>query len=305
MFCIRRKIVLHGPATLTVSLPSTWVKSNNLKKGDELNVDEDGKLLKVYPWEERLRVKKIKMSIPELDNESIGSIISVLHKSGYDEVELAYKNPDVVKVIRERINSMLIGYEIIEQKGNMCIVKNVSGDHPSELDALIRRSFLVALSLAKNSLEEIKKGKSGNLSEVLVLEQTNNKLTNYCHRLLNKKPYKDEKTIYTYLVLWIVESICDDYRDLVKLFISKPELKISENLASLYEEVNDLLQGKYELMYNCSTERLSSIRAEIKSLRQKLSTAKINIQEREVQNYLLSITNRIYESLGSVCGLHF
>lgn len=296
---------MHGPATLTVSLPSSWVKSNNLKKGDELNIEEDGKLLRVYPGEERLHVKGIKLDLSELDKESISSIIAVLHKSGYDEVELTFKNPDVVKMIRDIINSMLMGYEIIEQKGNMCIVKNVSGDHPLELDALIRRSFLVALSLAKNSLEEIKKGKNGNLTEVLVLEQTNNKITNYCHRLLNKKPYKDEKTIYTYLVLWILESICDDYRDLIKLFISEPKLVISENLASIYGKVNSLFEEQYGLMYTWSPERLCKIRTDIKSLRQKLLTAKITVQEREVQSYLLSIINRVYESLGSLCGLHF
>jgi hypothetical protein len=41
---IKRKVILHGPSTLTVSLPSKWVKNHNIKKGDELNIEETEKL---------------------------------------------------------------------------------------------------------------------------------------------------------------------------------------------------------------------------------------------------------------------
>ena len=37
---MKRKIVKHGPISLTVSLPSKWVKKRNLKAGDEVEVEE-------------------------------------------------------------------------------------------------------------------------------------------------------------------------------------------------------------------------------------------------------------------------
>ncbi len=296
---------MHGPSTLTVSLPSKWVKNNNIKKGDELNVEDAGSILKVYSGDEHLLTKKIKVDFSDMNKEAINSVMSVLHKSGYDEIEIIFKNPETVKTIQERINSMLIGYEIIEQKGNLCTVKSVSGDHASELDALIRRSFLVSLSLAKNSLEEIKNGRADKLQELFVLEQTNNKLTNYCHRLLNKKPYKDEKTIYTYLVIWVLESICDDYRDVIHCLMQKAGRKIRAEILDLYQEVNSLFERYYQLFYNYSPEGMIKIRHDLASLKQDLMRIRFNNHEKIICAYLFSIVNRIYDCLGSTSGLHY
>ena len=44
---MRRKIVQHGPATLTLSLPSGWAKKWGIKKGSELEVEELGKELRI------------------------------------------------------------------------------------------------------------------------------------------------------------------------------------------------------------------------------------------------------------------
>ena len=38
VYTMKRKTVLHGQSTLTVSLPSEWVKKFNVGKGDELNL---------------------------------------------------------------------------------------------------------------------------------------------------------------------------------------------------------------------------------------------------------------------------
>ena len=37
---MKRKIVKQGSATMTISLPATWIKKFNLKVGDELEIDE-------------------------------------------------------------------------------------------------------------------------------------------------------------------------------------------------------------------------------------------------------------------------
>ncbi len=301
---IKRKVVLHGPSTLTVSLPSKWVRGNNIRKGDELNVEEAGNILRIYSGEEHLLTKKTKVDFSDMDWGAIHSIMSVLHKSGYDEIEITFKNPRTVRIIQERINSMLMGYEIIEQKGNLCVVKNVSGDHLSELNALIRRIFLISLSLAKNSLEEIKKDRNDKLKELLILEKTNNKLTNYCQRLLNKKPYKNEKTIYTYLIIWLAESICDDYRDIINIILNKPNFKMNPAVQEIYAEVNNLFESYYHFFYNYSDKELMRTRLKIKSLKQKLLETKFNPCEKPLRAYLFSIINRIFDCLGSTVGMH-
>ena len=36
---MKRKVNKVGPTTLSITLPSKWVKENNIKKGDELELD--------------------------------------------------------------------------------------------------------------------------------------------------------------------------------------------------------------------------------------------------------------------------
>jgi len=301
---IKRKVILHGPSTLTVSLPSKWVKTNNIKKGDELNVDDEGEVLTIYPGQEHLLIKKTKADFSDTNWGAIHSILSVLHKSGYDEIEITFNNPETIKIIQERINTMLMGYEITEQKGNLCVVKAVSGDHLSELDTLVRRIFLVALSLAKNSLDGLREESTDKLKEVLVLEQTINKLTNYCQRLLNKKPYKDDKTTYTYLIIWVIESICDDYRDIINIILNKPTFKISLDVQDIYSQINDLFENYYRFFYNYSDKELLRMRQKIKSLKQELLETKFSSGEKSLYPYLFSIINRIFDCLGSTVGMH-
>jgi phosphate uptake regulator len=301
---IKRKVILHGPSTLTVSLPSKWVKAHNIRKGDELNVDEVGNLLNVYTGDEHLLTKRIKVDFSELDNQSVRIILSVLHKSGYDEIEVAFKDPSILSILQERINSRLIGFEIIEQRGNMCIIKNVSGDHVSEMNALMRRAFLVTLSMANSSLEALRAGERDKLKEILVLEETNNKLVNYCQRLILKKPYSDDKAFYNYLVSWLVEKICDDYRDLVKQFLSEPKLQLTPALFSVYEETNDLFKSYYEIFYNFSYADFRKIQNTIRLLRSSFEKANLNKGECLLSSHLLGIVNKIHDGLGSVVGAH-
>lgn len=210
----------------------------------------------------------------------------------------------VVKVIQERINSRLIGYEIIEQKGNYCVLKNVAGDNLPELNTLIRRSFLVALSMANNSLEEVKNSDMKKLKELLVLEKTNNKIVNYCQRLLNKKPYKDEKTVFTYLIIWLIESICDDYRDLINVILNQPKFKISPVALRLYAEINNLFSDYYNFYYKYSDKQFEIMQHKIIELKQALNKTKFSNQEIAFRPYFFSIINRLFDALGSTVGLH-
>jgi phosphate uptake regulator len=301
---IKRKVILHGPSTLTVSLPSKWAKAQNINKGDELNVEEIDAFLRIYSGEEHLLTKKTNVDFSDLDKETIRIMLSVLYESGYDELLVSFKDPKTVHVVQEVISPALLGYETVEQRSNACIVRNVTGDHFSELESLIRRAFLVALSLADNSLAEIKEGNRSQLNELLVLEKTNNKLANYCHRLINKQPYKDKCAIYKYIIVWVFESICDDYRDLIKLILDKKNLRVSPAFLEAYHGINSLINQYYSLFYKYSDEDFMSLRNSILELKRNFLKKRFNDQECELHYYLFSILNRLYDCLGSTIGMH-
>jgi phosphate uptake regulator len=300
---MRRKVIQHGPSSLTISLPHTWVKENNLKKGDEVNLEQEGDAIRVYSGKERLFSKKIVVDLSDLDSQSAKIMLSVIHKSGYDEVEVKFRSPDTIKILQERINSRLIGYEIVDQKGSSCIIKSVASDHLAEFDSLMRRAFLVTISLSENGLSLMKKLERDALKEILILEETNNKIVNYCQRLLNKSPNKNEHTIYSYVVLKIVENVCDDYRDLVacSLNCNKP---ISSESLILFEKVNGLFMDYYKLFYEYSDSRFTGIQKSIASLRREFRHESSSSKEYFFRQYLGSIVERVFDGLGSAVGIH-
>src|SRR3989344_6779531 len=174
---MKRKVIKQGNGTLTITLPKGWTEKVGLKGGDEIDVEEMGDIICVST-EKGFTPKKISIEISKLDKSVLDSLLAVLHKSGYDEIELTFDEPKLVKSIQKRINSMLMGYEIIEQTNKRCIIKSIASQYDSNIDDIIRRVFLVTLSLARNTLEVIKSGDLGNIDELMVLEETNNKLTN-------------------------------------------------------------------------------------------------------------------------------
>jgi phosphate uptake regulator len=304
---MRRKVMLHGPSTLTVSLPNKWAKANNVKKGDEINILDLGFVLQVQPDEKLLAPRKTTLDLSGLDNESTHAILSMIHKSGYDEIELKVKSQDTVAFVQSKISAMFMGYEIIEQKGTHLVIKNVSGDHLSELDNLIRRSFLVAQSLATSSYDAISQGQIKKVDEFLVQENTVNKLTNYCERLLNKQAHKTEKTIYTYLIVWLLESICDDYVSVINFTTDKkfnPKGKLSKIALLKYEEINLFLEEYYKLYYSYSDASMMQLRNKIRQQKESINWNKVPEEEKYIFSIFIVMLNRLSDCLGATSGLH-
>lgn len=306
MIRIRRKVVLHGQSTLTISLPSRWVKRNNIHKGEEIEVKEYENLLKVIHREESSEIKRIKTDFGNMSEEMVNSILVVLYKSGYDEIEITFTNPGIIDTIKKRIQTTLIGYEIIEQKPNMCLIESVAHDEEREFKKMLRRIFIVSIEMARSSLDFVKYKKI-KVADVLALEQINNRFTTFCHRLINKKAYKDEKTSWMYNIVWLLESICDDYRDMILFFEQNNNIKMSKEVLVLFEKVNNLFENYYNLFYIYSIEGMEKIRKEHKKLKKEIEEILKFKTKKEVilGMYLFSVTQRIYDCFGSTTGLHY
>jgi len=106
---IKRKIVLHGPSTLTISLPATWVKKFNIKKGDELDIAEHGK---------ELRINLEKEFSPEIKEICVGDLkrlgktyLTASYRQGYDEIKIDYNDPQYISIIQSILSRETTGFE--------------------------------------------------------------------------------------------------------------------------------------------------------------------------------------------------
>lgn len=270
---MRRKVIQLAHKTVVVSLPSKWVRTYGIKKGDELEVEERAQQI-VFSTIKRTDFERVQIDFSELGNEIIRRwVLASLHKSGYDEIEITYKDPSVIKVIQETIRDTLIGFAVVEQGKNRCVIRIVAEEQEKEFDAMLRRAFLVTKNMGENLYMYIKEGKLRSLNELLSLEKTNNQLTNFCERILNKKGYKnDKKTCFVYVVAWNLEKICDHYKDICNYLSNNPKTSISKSVLEMLKTANEYFNSYYELFYKFEINKLTDLRKKELLFKSKVET---------------------------------
>jgi len=262
---MKRKIVRQGGSALTITLPSKWARKYELDSGDEVEVEERGKELVIRTG------KDFSCSVAEFDATKFDrfyyNFISYLYHRGYDEVKVTYDNPSVLKTAQQKISD-LMGFEIIETGKNYFVIKNVAMALESEFDVILRRVFLMLKSMGPDILESIKAGNYAHLEEIKLIEKTNDKFTDFCIRILNKKGYHDfQKTAFIYSIARNLEKIGDCYAEICSELSKKPKnFRISSDALSFFSDINDYFSLFYESFYKFDSSRISPIFEKSKSL---------------------------------------
>ncbi len=269
---MKRKVIQLAHKTLVVSLPSRWVKKYQVLKGAELDAEERGQQM-VFSTCLLSDSEKVKVDFSELNGEVIRRwVLASLHKSGYDEIEITYKDASVLGVIQETIKELLTGFAIVEQGKNRCVIRVIAEEQEKEFNAVLRRAFLVIKNMGEGLYDYAKENRLERLKELLVLEKTNNQLTNFCERLLNKKGYEDYKrTCFAYVVVWNLEKACDSYREICEFLSANPKAKVRGSVVDMIKEANDYFSSYYELFYNFEINRLTELNRERNAFRKKAS----------------------------------
>ncbi|MCH8003743.1 MAG: hypothetical protein IH934_03845 [Nanoarchaeota archaeon] len=224
-----------------------------------MEVEEQGNKIAIST-EKNFQVNKVELDISNL-NPLILRCVVALYKSGVDEIKLNYSNPELIESVQKAIGKEAVGYEITEQGKDYCIIKHVSGEL-EEFEPILRRTFLLLISMADESLNSIKNNQFDNLKNVAFLEEANNRFTTTCRRMLNKKGYKDSRKIGPlYYIIEEIENIADQYKYLCNYIYNtrNKKMKINKEILEMYQETNDMLKKFYEIYYKFDQEKLVSI----------------------------------------------
>jgi phosphate uptake regulator len=252
---MRRKLVKQGPASLTVSLPAAWVRLNQLKAGDEINITIEKNQVVVAPENREPEETIIAFDVRKYSIEYIRVLLSGLHKKGIDEITMQ-ATQEQVAAIDERVTRHLMGYEVVQHKGEFVTIRSVMRADVDELATIVRRAFLVTLALAEGTNAEEP------AADLILLEATNNRLTNYCERILVRNVAREESNIFAYIIVWLLEKIADEYRDIIK------HKRANQHDAKICFQ---FLQQFYDLYYKFSYERHDTFVVELRSATELLA----------------------------------
>jgi len=286
---MKRKIVEQGGLTAMISLPRKWIKKYGLKKGDEIEMNEQGPNLLVST-EKQITKGKQQIKIKD-SSEFFGRLIHSPYRFGVNELEIRYDNPDVLYKINEYLDQ-LMGFEIVEEKEGYLKIEMIAKDFEADFDKVLRRIMLMMVNSCKELSEAVKKNDKTKYNEIIQIEKTNNKLVHFCERLLNTKGYKDyKKTGLMYVFAWNMESVADAFRDLCKhLLDHKPRKEV----IALFDRLQKYVKMFYDVYYTPSKELNAKFKKEFYSFKKQLNEFKTkNPEENNVLYYIRYIVDKL------------
>jgi phosphate uptake regulator len=265
---MKRKIIQIAESTQLISLPRKWAIAHNLKKGDELEITEEGNKL-IVNVEKIPEFKSIELNLDGLDRTSIIYLIRSAYKMGYDEIVLKFNNPvtkhyrigkeeKVISIIHGEVNR-LTGIEVIQQKDDFCIVKQLSTVSVNEFDTALRRIFI----LLKDIITDITTGIENNdrvlIETIEEKHDTITKFVSFCLRLLNKYGYKESnKTAVIYHIISTIDKIVDSIKYAAREFM-KYNQKLKKDAIDVIGEIKKSIIGYSDLFYKFDFKKASEL----------------------------------------------
>ncbi|PIN79923.1 hypothetical protein COV16_01690 [Candidatus Woesearchaeota archaeon CG10_big_fil_rev_8_21_14_0_10_34_8] len=272
----QRKLIQHGPSSLTLALPRKWLTERGLKKGNSLYVEPEGNRL-IVSTEESINIGKISVNVTGLDRTSILLYVQSLYRFGYNEIEIIFDKPTTihyrtgkkvaVSSIIHYIVSRCIGAEIVQQIKNKITIKYITKEKEEDFKIILRRIFLLLKDASATLIDGIKEH---DLTLIETIEDKHDNINNfvsYALRLLNKYGYPDVKK--TCLYFHIIASI-DKIVDVLKYAardISQYKKRFNKETIAVFKHIQKSIDLYYTLFYKfdlATVDQLSNNRNFVK-----------------------------------------
>jgi phosphate uptake regulator len=252
---MKRSVLKISERSLAITLPSEWIKKQGVKKGDCVEVLENNNQIHI----DSQKVKEISINLEDSNVQVIVKAIVTSYHFGNDIIKLRFsktafdlktqKEKETIEAIKETVNQ-LIGFEVVSETENSCIIKDVACFNGEEFKTLLRRSFLLINEFANDSYYCAKGEKSEDLKGKNVCIR---KFVNYMKRYLNKTG-KGPKTIAYNDLLNSLMMISTCFR-----VISRDKRKYSVKVLGIFYDIVELLNESYKNFYNFDFSKSSEL----------------------------------------------
>jgi phosphate uptake regulator len=289
---MQRKIIQIGNSTQLISLPRKWALKHDIKKGEPLEVMEEGNKI-IISSIKGATIGKIDIDVSELDRDSLMFLIRALYKNGYDEIKLNCTKTEIphyrlntqvriIDVISKEI-TRLHGMDLFSQKEDYFIIKNIADDSPKALDNMLRRIFLLTIESMNDLHIGLKKNDNLVINSVQLKHDNITKFIAYSQRIINKFGYDNKRKSDT---LYHILEIIDEIVDLVKFqarLLEKFKSKITKDPIQVSEKIAEAFGLYYKMFYNFDQD----IASEITKIKYEIFNIMANTNKNTTKNELI------------------
>lgn len=293
---MKRKLIKHGMSSLTISLPKKWVDSNNLSKGDEVDVDfSSGNV--VVSIEKSYRKKKIDIDISN-SRPMIRKMIGACFKSGYDEIHIRFSSHEEVKAVQELIREQFAGFEIINQSRNSLTVKNLSKASFEEFQNTLKRLFFVIDCMASDFSKALQKNDFDWMKSIALQKIESDKFADYCRRAINMGT-DISRSAPLYTIIEQIEKTADRYKDLC-LLIAKNKIKSEKEIRSIVLSIIEFQKMFHSMFSKFDITKIPGFGKEKEKIQKNINKAMTRCKKSEIK--IVSLLDRILNLLFDLNG---
>jgi phosphate uptake regulator len=264
-----------------MSLPSKWISQVKLGAGDEIFVEEKGKQLIVSKAADTAAKHYVEVDLTGMSKGIVYSSLENLYIRGEDEMRLRFDDPKTYEAVADAVSNLL-GFQIVEHSAKGCVAKELARGDGDDFDKLLRRIFLLLLTVADDGIEAYKTNNTDALVAIHQRDRSINTLCTFCMRVLNKQQRVDlEHAMHMYTLLTLLEHLGDQYSRLYRDVKS-----IQPNTIKHAQKVASLLRDFYTLFYSFSKEGASALKEKRDSIRSILDKA---VEETKSKNDIIAL----------------
>jgi|SRR3989344_4367522 len=238
-----RKLIAHGPSSLTIALPHKWVKKYNLHKGDEVVINEEDKFLRVSSTPSE-RTKTINADLTKHDWPATVSVLTTIYRRGYDEAMITYETPEEYQHIANAIHSLL-GYAVMENRRGKCLIKSLPSQLEQDFPTLLRRVFLILMQQIDDLTEILNSPEA--IKNFYHRDSDLNALVNLAIRMINKGYVAEQfEELHLFHALLVLEEAGDDA---VKFTIEIQNTKDAQKMKQAVQNCSKMLRLLYDAYF--------------------------------------------------------
>src|SRR3989338_8185025 len=262
---MKRSVIQIANSTQLISLPRKWSQKYNIQKGDELEVEDKGSKIIISADGEITKPNEVEAKVDQLDKDSLIFLLRALYIRGYDQIRFSFANPyishyrvgkkvTISSVIHKEV-AICQGLDIIQERGNFILIKNISASSTKEFDTLLRRVFLLLIDTTNDLYIGAKNRDYVLLETFQGKHDTVTRLINYNLKILNTighPNYKD--TIPLSNILSLLDVVIDILKNAARDII-EAKMKLGKKSLDIVNKVHDAVRLYYELFYNFSLDK--------------------------------------------------
>ena len=267
---MKRKLVRQASQAVTITLPIEWVRTNNLKPGDEIDVQQHEKDLILASGKKTVG-GSIKVKTTASPRKMRFIYINAAYAKGIDEIELELNKEAYPELDQE------IGYAVVSQKDKKYTIRDVSGVSSEDLDEIFKRVFQMIIKFYDSAIEDIFGESKETYDTVSKMDHEINKFSLFLQRSIMKQSYPDPglgKILFAYS--FALEKIGDEILRLWRTNIQN-KVKKDDKVKELVLLSKEGLAKAFAIYYQTSDEKIKeSIKVREEIRRKSIQLLNIN-----------------------------